>query len=77
MTIQRLKLKTRNKSEAGKIADRNFSEDGLRRLSEAAKTRGLGGYRPHPNKGIWYKNTWFDSKWEVQVAESLDESSVE
>lgn len=77
MTIQRLKLNTRNKSEAGKIADRNFSEDGLHRLSEAAKTRGLGGYRPHPNKGLRYKNIWFDSKWEVQVAESLDESSVE
>ena len=75
-TIQRLQLKTRDKSEAGKIADRNFSEDGLRRLSQAAKERSLGGYRPHPNRGEYYNGMWFDSKWEVAVAKSLDESKV-
>ena len=71
-TIQRLDLVTRNKSVAGKIADRNFSPEGLKILSDCAKNRGLGGYRPHPNKGKRYKDIWFDSNWEVEVAKSLD-----
>jgi transposase len=75
-TIQRLNLVTRSKSVAGKIADRNFSKEGLHKLSELAKARSLGGYRPHPNKGQRYNDMWFDSKWEVKVAESLDKHSV-
>lgn len=50
--------------------------DGLRRLSESAKAHNLGGYRPHPNKGQYYKGIWFDSKWEVKVAISLDENGI-
>ena len=75
-TIQRLNLVTRDKSVAGKIADRNFSQAGLARLSELAKARSLGGYRPHPNKGERYNDMWFDSKWEVKVAQSLDEHGI-
>ncbi len=75
-TIQRLKLTTRDKSTAGKIADRNFTVEGLQSLSDHAKARSLGGYRPHPNKGERYNNIWFDSKWEVKVAKSLDEHFV-
>ena len=75
-TIQRLNLVTRNKSLAGKIANRNFSAEGLAKLSESAKARSLGGYRPHPNKGQRYNDMWFDSKWEVKVAQSLDEHGI-
>jgi hypothetical protein len=75
-TVWRLNLITRDRSTAGKIADRNFSAEGLARLSELAKARSLGGYRPHPNKGLWYKEIWFDSKWEVLVAKSLDEANI-
>lgn len=53
-----------------------ISIEGRRALSEAAKKRGLGGYRPHPNKGMYYKDVWFDSSWEVKVAQSLDENNV-
>lgn len=45
-------------------------------LSKIAKKNGLGGYRPHPNKGIRYKDIWFDSSWEVAVAKSLDEHNI-
>ncbi len=45
-------------------------------LSEIAKQNGLGGYRPHPNKGVFYHGVWFDSKWEERVAKSLDSNSV-
>jgi hypothetical protein len=76
-TIQRLDLVTRDKSTAGKIADRNFSIEGLQKLSDLAKARSLGGYRPHPNKGERYNDIWFDSKWEVKVAQSLDEHNVQ
>lgn len=54
----------------------NFSEEGLLRLSIAAKSRQLGGYRPHPNKGSRYKGIWFDSNWEIIVAKSLDENGI-
>lgn len=53
-----------------------ISEEGRQKLSESAKARGLGGYRPHPNRGKRYKGVWFDSNWEVAVAKSLDESNV-
>jgi transposase len=75
-TIQRLNIITRDKSTAGKIADRNFTPEGLARLSELAKSRSLGGYRPHPNRGERYNDVWFDSKWEVKVAKSLDEHHI-
>lgn len=60
-----------------KRSPNHFSEDGLKRLSESAKRNGLGGYRPHPNKGFRYKDIWFDSKWEIAVAKSLDENKIE
>lgn len=53
-----------------------FSESGLKRLSQCAKERGLGGYNPHPNRGSRYKGIWFDSNWEITVAKSLDEHGV-
>lgn len=53
-----------------------FTPEGLKRLSDGAKQRGLGGYRPHPNKGVWYKGMWLDSKWELIVAESLDYNNI-
>lgn len=62
--------------ETGETKQSKKTPDGLRRLSEAAKANGLGGYRPHPNKGQWYGGTWFDSKWEVRVATSLDENDI-
>lgn len=74
--IQKLNLVSRNKSDAGRIADRNFSDEGLKKLSDLAKARGLGGYRPHPNKGQRYNNVWFDSNWEVKVAQSLDAHGI-
>lgn len=61
---------------AGRKRDGNFTKEGLEKLSQGAKQRGLGGYRPHPNKGQRYKGIWFDSKWEVKVAESLDAAGV-
>ena len=76
MTVQRLNLNTRDKSTAGKIADRNFTPEGLKKLSELAKSRSLGGYRPHPNKGELYNGIWFDSKWEIRVAKTLDEHRI-
>lgn len=60
----------------GKPFKGKHSEEALKRLSTNAKLRGLGGYRPHPNKGQYYKDIWFDSKWEVKVAESLDQAGV-
>ena len=75
-TIVRLGLETRSKIEGNKLKERTFSEEGLKKLSDSAKARGLGGYRPHPNKGKRYKEIWFDSEWEVKVAESLDHHNV-
>lgn len=46
------------------------------RLSQVAKENRLGGYRPHPNRGIRYNGVWFDSRWEEQVARSLDAEGV-
>ena len=52
------------------------SIEGRMKLSSLAKERGLGGYRPHPNRGTYYKEIWFDSSWEVRVAKSLDENKI-
>jgi hypothetical protein len=52
------------------------SEETRKKISIAAKARGFGGYRPHPNRGERYKGIWFDSKWEVKVAKSLDENQI-
>jgi hypothetical protein len=60
----------------GTTKKREFSENDREILSQRAKDRKLGGYRPHPNKGLWYKEIWFDSKWEVEVAKSLDDNSI-
>lgn len=60
----------------GKKKDVNFTEAGLKKLSQEAKRRGLGGYRPHPNRGQRYRGIWLDSKWEVRVAESLDAANI-
>lgn len=54
-----------------------ISDSGKRKLSELAKARGFGGYRPHPNRGSRYKGIWFDSSWEVSLAKSLDEHSID
>lgn len=64
------------KRKGRKLPKDHFSPNGLRKLSLLAKERGLGGYRPHPNKGSWYKGIYFDSMWEVLVAESLDKHFV-
>lgn len=66
----------KNRYALGEIIH-TFTEDGLKRLSNSAKKRGLGGYRPHPNKGVWYKDTWFDSKWEERLAISLDNNNIQ
>lgn len=67
---------TRNHKTAMKNFERKFSPEGLKSLSSHAKRRNLGGYRPHPNKGTRYNGIWFDSKWELMVAKSLDENSI-
>lgn len=64
-------LKLKGRSRAGFI-----SKDGREKLSALAKERGLGGYKPHPNRGTYYKEIWFDSNWEIQVAKSLDENNI-
>lgn len=46
------------------------------RASINAKKNNLGGYRPHPNKGVYYNGIWLDSKWEERVAKSLDEHLI-
>ena len=77
--IQCLNLKTRTTSEANQVRKENgwkFSPSALEKLSKIAKKNGLGGYRPHPNKGQRYKDIWFDSNWEVQVAKSLDFNNI-
>jgi predicted nuclease of restriction endonuclease-like RecB superfamily len=75
-TISDLKLKTRSVKDAMQLHEHKISEQGRNKLSVSAKLRGLGGYRPHPNKGKWYKEIWFDSTWEVTLAQSLDENNI-
>lgn len=65
-------IKTRTRSDAKLCSDYVMDDNTRRKLSVSAKIRGLGGYRPHPNRGAKYKNIWFDSKWEITVAKSLD-----
>lgn len=60
----------------GKPFKGGHTEEGLKKLSDHAKRRNLGGYRPHPNKGCNYKGIWFDSKWELRLAESLDLNNI-
>lgn len=71
-------IKTRSFDEAIDIIDHKnmHTDEGKHKLSLLAKERSLGGYRPHPNKGQYYKDVWFDSKWEVKVAKSLDEHGI-
>lgn len=69
--VEARSAKTRGRTWSGK-----HSPEGLAKLSSIAKERGLGGYRPHPNKGERYKGLYFDSKWEVRVAKSLDENGI-
>jgi hypothetical protein len=80
-TVVDLKLKTRSKKDAMKISlekreGKIFSPEMLEKLSQYAKERNLGGYRPHPNRGQYYKGIWFDSKYETKVAMSLDEHNI-
>ena len=70
-----VRVKTLSEKLCGKKHP-GFSKEALEKLSSLAKERGLGGYRPHPNKGLYYNGIWFDSKWEVQVAQSLDENNI-
>jgi len=72
-----LNLVTRSHKEVMQSFDRTFTEEGLKRLSDAAKNRGLGGYKPHSSRGTRYKSIWFDSNWEVEVAKSLDANNIE
>lgn len=60
----------------GELVKPSFSEQQIAELSARAKKNGLGGYRPHPNRGSYYNGVWFDSNWEVQVAKSLDAANV-
>ncbi len=60
---------------AGRIK-KVYTEEGRAKLSATAKKTGLGGYRPHPNRGVFYSGVWLDSKWEERVAKSLDESGI-
>lgn len=77
MTIQKLKLKTRNFEDSQKFIKRQpMSVENRQKLSDLAKERKLGGYRPHPNKGKYYNNIWFDSNWEIKVAISLDDENI-
>jgi hypothetical protein len=79
-TDERIKLQSnalKQSYDLGVFPKWQHSPEGLKKLSEFAKSRGLGGYRPHPNKGSRYKDIWFDSKWEIQVAQILDENLVE
>lgn len=71
-------LKTRTISEAAVLARKKYplSKETIEKLSRLAKERNLGGYRPHPNRGQKYKGIWFDSKWEVKVAKSLDKNGI-
>lgn len=68
-------IQTRSVS-AGNLLPRQLTDAGRRKLSDSAKLNKLGGYRPHPNKGLRYKDIWFDSRWEVLVAKSLDENNI-
>lgn len=70
------RISRRTREEARKLVKYEFSNEVRAKLSASAKQRGLGGYRPHPNKGQRYSGVWFDSNWEVQVAKSLDENCV-
>ena len=74
--IQCLKLKARSITDATNLGYQNgkgiISNAGRARLSRSAKENGLGGYRPHPNRGVRYKGIWFDSKYELTVAQNLD-----
>lgn len=69
--VKRSAEKLKGISKKGSISDA-----GKERLSLLAKERGLGGYRPHPNRGIRYNGIWFDSRWEVRLAESLDQNNI-
>jgi hypothetical protein len=77
-TISRLNLSCRSCAEGNKLSPkyRVYKDGSKESLSNHAKKRGLGGYRPHPNKGQYYNEIWFDSTWEVRVAESLDENLI-
>ena len=64
------------KYKTGELVRPSFTDEQRNDLSTRAKKNGLGGYRPHPNRGSYYNGTWFDSNWEVQVAKSLDNANV-
>jgi DNA-binding transcriptional MerR regulator len=70
-------IKTRSVSEAVKLKGSTITDSGRKRLSDSAKRRKCGGYKPHPNRGQRYNGVWFDSNWEVDVAKSLDKHLVE
>ena len=50
------------------------SEETKQRLRDVAIERGLGGYTY--NKSHEYNGIYFDSKWEVAVAKSLDQNNI-
>jgi hypothetical protein len=75
-SINRASLTLKKGFKNGRLIKQQISIEGRTKLSKLAKQRGLGGYRPHPNKGQYYKNIWFDSNWEVKVAISLDKNNI-
>lgn len=77
--IRSVGIETRSRSEATRLGKKRYplSESAKETLREYALAKGLGGYNPHPNRGVRYKDIWFDSKWEVEVAKSLDENNIE
>lgn len=66
----------KSKFASGKLKPPIHSTEAKEKLSRLAKERGLGGYRPHPNRGKWYNGIWFDSNWEVSVAIELDKNNI-
>jgi hypothetical protein len=61
----------------GAVKKYKWSDGDRLNVSLRARQNNLGGYRPHPNRGQRYKDIWFDSKWEVKVAISLDENNIQ
>lgn len=74
--LAKASLTLRTNLANGNAKKRNWSEEQKLLSSERAKKQKLGGYRPHPNRGEYYNNVWFDSKWEVALAKEFDINSI-
>lgn len=60
-------LKSRTRSEAGKLSTYEHSQETKDKLSKIAKSAGFGGLTNGGGKGIkgWYKGFFCDSSWEL------------